>query len=331
MLAQNTTPAARSFALPDLLKRSWAFNPTMTIFTVMSALFLAVGVVGMIVDPRIVLGMPNWAKSTKFGISLLLYGATLLWLLPMITARPRLVQFVAHATGAILIFEIVLLVFQATRGVPMHFNVSTPLDATLWQAMSISIMAFWLVTALALGLLLFQKLPNRVLAWSVRLGLLLTLVGFTEGFLMPPPNATQRAALAAGQQLDLLGAHTVGAADGGPGLPLLGWSTNHGDLRIGHFIGIHGIQAIALLGALLLRRRPRWLNERHTLALVSIGAAAYGGLIALVTWQALRDQPLLAPDALTLGALGALIATTTALAGGVLLWARGRQTASNAA
>ena len=322
MIAQNTTPAARTLALPALARRAWAFNRTLTLFTALSALLLVAGIVGMLVDPRIVLGMPNWAKSTKFGISLLLYGATLLWLLPMLTARPRLAQFVAHASGAILTLEIVLLAFQATRGVPMHFNVATPLDAALWRIMSISIMLFWLVTALGLGLVLFQKLPNRVLTWSVRLGLLLTLVGFTEGFLMPAPNATQRAALAAGQQLDLIGAHTVGAADGGPGLPLLGWSTQHGDLRVGHFVGIHGVQAIPLLGALLLRRRPRWLLERHALALVGIGAAAYGGLIALVTWQALRDQPLLAPDALTLGAAGALLAATAALAGGVLLWAR---------
>jgi hypothetical protein len=326
MIAQNTTPAPSPIALPALARRAWSFNPTLTLFTALSALLLTVGVIGMIVDPRIVLGMPNWAKSTKFGISLLLYGATLLWLLPMLTARPRLAQFVAHATGAILILEIALLAFQATRGVPMHFNVATPLDAALWQVMSVSIMLFWLVTALGLGLLLFQKLPNRVLAWSVRLGLLLTLVGFTEGFLMPAPNATQRAALAAGQQLDLIGAHTVGAADGGPGLPLLGWSTEHGDLRVGHFVGIHGVQAIPLLGALLLRRRPRRLAERHLLALVAVGAAAYGGLIALVTWQALRDQPLLAPDALTLGAAGALLATAAALAGAVLLWARARQT-----
>lgn len=323
MIAQNTSTVSSPFALPSLLRRAWAFNPTLTLFTVMSALLLVVGAVGMAVDPRIVLGAPNWAKSTKFGISLLLYGATLLWLLPMITVRPRLVQLVAHASGAILIFEIVLLVIQAARGRAMHFNVATPFDAALWQAMGASIMMFWLVTALGLGLLLFHRLPNRVLAWSVRLGLLLTLIGFTEGFLMPPPNAQQRAALGSGQQLDLIGAHTVGAADGGPGLPLLGWSTQHGDLRIAHFVGIHGVQAIPLLGALLLRRRPRWLGERHLLALISIGAASYAGLIALMTWQALRDQPLLAPDALTLGAAGALVAATVALAAGVVLWARG--------
>jgi hypothetical protein len=139
---------------------------------------------------------------------------------------------------------------------------------------------------------------------------------------MTGPNAPQMAALEAGQQLDLIGAHTVGSFDDGPGLPFAGWSTNHGDLRIGHFAGIHAAQIIPLLGILLLRRREKWLSEGHRLALLAAGAGAYLGLIALLTWQALRDQPLLQPDALTLGVLAGLIAVTLAAAGATLLHAR---------
>jgi hypothetical protein len=310
------------FDIPAALKSAWAFNPTLTTFTLASVLLTLIGALGMLIDPRIVLGMPNWAKSTKFGISLSLYGASLLWMLPMLTRWPRLVRFVATGIGATLLFEIVLLVVQASRGVPMHFNISTPLNTALWGAMSFTIVVFWLFTAVGVVLLLFQKLPNRVLAWSVRLGLLLTLIGFTEGFLMSSPNAPQRAALEAGQQLDLIGAHTVNGFDGGPGLPFAGWSTNHGDLRIGHFAGIHAAQIIPLLGILLLRRREKWLREGHRLALVAIGAGGYLGLVVLVTWQALRDQPLLQPDALTLAALAGVIAATLAAAGATLLHAR---------
>jgi hypothetical protein len=310
------------FNIPAALKSAWVFNPTLTIFTLASVLLTLIGALGMLIDPRIVLGMPNWAKSTKFGISLSLYGASLLWMLPMITRWPRLVRFVATGIGATLLFEIVLLVVQASRGVPMHFNISTPLNTALWGAMSFTIVVFWLFTALGIVLLLFQKLPSRLLAWSVRLGLLLTLIGFTEGFLMSSPNAPQRAALEAGQQLDLIGAHTVNGFDGGPGLPFAGWSTNHGDLRIGHFAGIHAAQIIPLLGILLLRRREKWLREGHRLALVAIGAGGYLGLVALVTWQALRDQPLLQPDVLTFGALAGLLAITLAAGGATLLHAR---------
>jgi len=292
-----------------LLSRAWRINSTLTIFTFLALLLTIIGVIGLIFDPRIVLGMPNWAKSTKFGLSLGLYGATLLWLLPLLQSRPRLAGFVGHASGGILSLEIVLLAVQAIRGVPMHFNVSTPFDSTLWGFMSVTIMAFWVVTLIAVILAMLQPVSNRILAWGVRLGLLIVLIGFAEGFLMPPPTPTQMAALQAGQQVHLIGAHTVGAADGGPGIPFLGWSTQHGDLRVGHFIGIHGIQAIALLALLLMRRPEQWLTIRHRVTLVWIGAISYLGLVVLVTWQALRGQPLLSPDTLTLTSLGGLIAT----------------------
>ena len=184
MQSQQITPLNRNaFTLPEALRNAWAFNPTLTIFTVFGAAMTLLGVAGMLIDPRIVLGMPNWAKSTKFGMSFVLYGGALLWMLPMLRSRPRLAQFLAHASGAILLMEGVLLILQATRGVPMHFNVSTPFDATLWSVMSATITIFWFITAIGVFFLFREPQLNRVLGWSVRLGLLVTLLGFTQGYL----------------------------------------------------------------------------------------------------------------------------------------------------
>lgn len=44
---------------------------------------------------------------------------------------------------------------------------------------------------------------------------------------------------------------TVGLADGGPGLPLLGWSTVAGDLRIPPVMGMHASQLVPLAAILL--------------------------------------------------------------------------------
>ncbi|MEZ4559415.1 MAG: hypothetical protein R2854_23765 [Caldilineaceae bacterium] len=84
-----------------------------------------------------------------------------------------------------------------------------------------------------------------------------------------------------------------------------------GDLRIPHFVGLHGLQVLAVLAWLLTRpaARRRW-NERQRVALVWIGGLAYLGWTGLLTWQALRGQSIVAPDALTWLAYAGLAGVT---------------------
>ena len=131
----------------------------------------------------------------------------------------------------------------------------------------------------------------------------MTLVGLLEGFAMVALNG-----------------HAVGVPDGGPGLPLVGWSTTGGDLRIAHFVGMHALQGLPLLAAALAAVSR--LDEITRVRLVRIAAAAWTGLVVLLTWQALRAQPLLAPDAVTLAALATLVAVTGVATVGTLAAAR---------
>jgi hypothetical protein len=47
--------------------------------------------------------------------------------------------------------------------------------------------------------------------------------------------------------------------------------------------------------------------ERTRVRLLIVGAAGYAGLIALVTWQALRGRSIVHPDVRTLAAATALV------------------------
>ncbi|WP_345154577.1 hypothetical protein [Nonomuraea rubra] len=79
---------------------------------------------------------------------------------------------------------------------------------------------------------------------------------------------------------------------------------------------------LALLLAWLAARHPILRDERTRARLIGVAALGYVGLVALVTWQALRAQPLTSPDLLTLGAAALLAGLTTVACGAVLTAAR---------
>jgi hypothetical protein len=139
----------------------------------------------------------------------------------------------------------------------------------------------------------------------------LTIAGAMTGGLMTRPTADQLEAARAGARMTVSGAHTVGGPDGGPGVIGTGWSTEHGDLRIAHWIGLHALQALLIVAFLLGRTRLRG-NARERLVLVA--ATSYAGIFGILLTQALRGIPLIAPDAATIVQLAAWAIATAAAA-----------------
>jgi hypothetical protein len=311
--------------LRAILRRAWAANRSLTFLGLAMLLALMAALVGIAIDPRAITGAPAWLKPAKFGLSIVIYSFTLQWLLTFVQGRPRLVRLTSIATTISFVVEMVVIIVQVVRGTTSHFNVGTPFDEMLWDTMGRFVIVIWLMNLLAAVLLLIQRLPDAAFAWALRLGLLLTLAGAASGFLMTRPTPTQLAALKAGQPVAAIGAHSVGVEDGGPGLPITGWSTTGGDLRVGHFVGLHALQAMPLVGWLLTRRRARRLGPGQRTALVWTAGLAYLGLMLLLIWQALRGQPLIAPDVTTLTALGGLAGAAVLAVAVILALGRRRQ------
>ena len=210
-----------------------------------------------------------WYKPFKFAFSTFLFAWTMAWYcyyLPNFN-----VKLFNWSVIILLGFEIFYIAFQANKGQLSHYNLSTPVYATLYSIMAIAATLVTLYTAYV-GLLFFKydfpTLPNYYL-WAIRLGILIFVVFSFEGFAM-------------GSRLN----HSVGALNDNSNWLILGWSKTVGDLRVSHFIGMHALQVLPIISYFVLK------NTKLT-----IGLSFVYGLLALITLiQALKGRPLIKSD-----------------------------------
>jgi hypothetical protein len=281
-------------------------------------------VLGILIDSRVITGAPAWLKPTKFAVSIAIYSLTLAWVMSRLTVWPRASRLADRVIAGVFWLEIALIGLQAARGTTSHFNVGTPLDASLFRVMGLGIFIATGMSLVVAVALFRQRFADPVLGWSLRLGLVLAVAGALLGGRMLVPTAEQRVAASRGEAVRVDGAHTVGAPDGGPGLPVTNWSTRHGDLRVPHFLGLHAFQALPLLGW-LVRRTRALRSEAERLAALFVAAAGYTALVAILAWQALRGQSVVAPDGLTLTVLGVWLAASAGALLAAVAAARGAE------
>lgn len=223
-------------------------------------------------DSRLVVGANPWVKPLKFEISIMVFNLTIGWLLTRMTLPRFSAQTISWVVALAMIVEISAIVFQASRGLPSHYNRSTPLNAAIFTAMAIAIVLNTLAIGWLCALSFWPQLQLApAVAWGIRLGLILFLFSSVQGF-----------------QIVANQGHTVGAPDGGPGLPFLRWSTLAGDLRIAHFIGMHGLQLLPPLGYLLSR-----VDRQAGVPMVAAVFSAMLMLFFVALRQAWAARPLL--------------------------------------
>ncbi|MFB8117616.1 hypothetical protein ACFC51_17160 [Streptomyces sp. NPDC055962] len=295
--------------------QSWrTWHRPLVLFAVSMTVMSAVGAVGILVDDRVLEGAPVWAKPFKFAVSLGAYTLTLAWMLTLPTRARRVGWWAGTVVALACAAETAVITVQAIRGRRSHFNHATPLDSTLYEVMAVTVVILWAGTLVIALLLLRARIADRASAWAVRSGVLIALVGAAFGFLMTRPSSGQRAAGGL-DTADVVGAHAVGVPDGGPSMALTGWSTTGGDLRVPHFVGMHALQVLPLFLLALMFLAPRITrlrDPRVRQGLVLVASGTYAAVVALVTWQALRGQPLVHPDGATLAAAGLITAATAA-------------------
>lgn len=235
------------------------------------AAFAALAVMSMF-DTFEILGINRWVKPMKFTISVGFYLCTIAVYLYFIEGRLLAKKVVGYGASLLLAGELVLIIMQAARRTTSHFNVANGFDGMVFSAMGLMIVANTLLIFYLLYLYFKAevRLPRPVL-WGMRLGIILFLLSSFEGGYM-----------------SVVLRHSVGVADGGPGLPFVNWSTQGGDLRAAHFIGMHALQVMPVAGYLFDRFRPQ-----GAFVLTILSGVSYFLVFTALFLQAMAGRPLI--------------------------------------
>jgi hypothetical protein len=256
------------------IKRWLRESPALTLSSGYQLVLVVFAIAAMPFDHRLILGINPWIKPLKFDLSTVIFMVTMAGILFGLTGWRRTRTSIAWGIGIAMAVENTIISLQSFRGVRSHMNFSSLLDGSLFAVMGVFIGVNTILVALALALYCSQQTRwPAAIAWGFRLGLVALVAGSLEGGFIV-----------------VHGAHTVGAADGLPGVPFLNWSLQHGDLRAAHFFALHALQAMPLLGWVVSSSR---LTKALQLAVLGFGFLAYMGAVGLLFHQAIEGRPLL--------------------------------------
>lgn len=228
-------------------------------------------------DDRLITNVNPWIKPAKFAISIAIFAWSMGWIMYELKENTRRIKTYSKIFVGFMVTEMFIIALQAARGTTSHFNVfRSAFDAGLFSMMGVVITLNLILTIVVFIEFFRQKLSLPTYkVWAIRLGLFSLILASLEGFVMVAYMA-----------------HTVGTADGGPGLPVLNWSTIAGDLRIAHFMGMHGLQIFPLFAFLLSRWKAQHILRLQSSVLFSF-AFLYLLLMNFTFWQAINKIPLI--------------------------------------
>jgi len=204
------------------------------------------------------LGPLSLRKPATFGLSFGLTVITIAWVTQFLKLGTRTRSILLTVFTAAAVLETALVSLQAWRGVPSHFNVATPFDASVTRALAAGGVAL-VATIVAFTLAAFRANDPDVPA-SMR-------IAIRTGFL------ALCAAMAIGGVMIARGMRLVFA-----GNPKAAYWTG-GSLRPMHAVTMHGVLVLPVLAWLL--SFGTW-SERTRARVLMLAAGVYVLLVAVV-------------------------------------------------
>ena len=257
-------------------------------------------------------GPVSLRKPVDFAEAGWLIAWSVALILPLLRTRPWQRHVIGGSVVLFAVGETAIMAIEAWRGVPSHYNFSTPFDAALMRGGAAGTAGVFLIGVVVL---LVAALRTPGLTTSLRLGVVagvvVLFVGCAVGFIMVSNNSGVFQGSVGGGFGNRAAAYLgPDAATVGPDYLVLRPATQGGDLLLPHAIGVHGLILLAVPAILLARTAVPAARQRRMVAILVTGV---GLAMLLLLVHAFRRQPLdrLNPVELAVLALCAI----TALAG----------------
>jgi len=209
-------------------------------------------------------GENAWAKPARYYFSFAITVWSLAWMMHYLYAKTvrNISSFFIFLT---MMVESGIVMLQAIRGVPSHFNDDNPFNTLMHSTILLSVLLFSMVIIYLTFMFFTQKkMPvSQHFTWGIRLGFLLFLIFSLSG----------------GYMFHIM-KHTIGAEDGSAGLPFVNWSTRFGDLRVAHFFGVHALQIIPLVSYYFLQKKSQVIRFTilYTIVIITLFVLAMAGI-----------------------------------------------------
>jgi len=240
----------------------------------LSALLLIATLIWGQLDPRVLDGVPVWVKPAKFAVSFLVHFTTLAIIVALMSAENaelRIVAGVGWVLAAVFVAEMAYLILQAAQAQHSHFNDTTSFHSTMYSLMGVGavvlialpVVIAWLVK----GDIAFGPATQSGIWWGAIISFVLTVI--------------------IGGYLGSNGSHFVGDQSNPElVLPFFGWSTEVGDLRPAHFLSLHALQVLPLIGL--------WADRTdQSTTTIWFAGFIFSALTVALFIQALFGQPLI--------------------------------------
>jgi len=255
------------------LQRLFRTEPLFAGTAIVIAITMLPTTLALMLEPRLFQSENLWIKPLKFQFALTVYLLTLAFYarwLPPAMLRAQWYRIFAWSVVTAIVLESVWINTAAAFGTASHFNTNSDAMEAIYGLMGL--LATLLTSATTVYGFAILRNANTGLSDGMRhalgAGLLLTLplTLITAGYLASSTG------------------HFVGEPITHSTLPLIGWSTEVGDLRVAHFFGTHALHIIPIV-ALILAAKPR---------LSWIIATAFAVFTLAVFAQAIAGLPLIA-------------------------------------